>query len=98
LTIWELRFHPQALKSWNKLREKDRLRLTRVLERRTRDPYIPKDRLNAPLSDCYKIKLASEGLRLIYEPKPEDMVLYVRAIGPRENKDVYRQAEVQTDY
>jgi mRNA interferase RelE/StbE len=56
-----------------------------------KNPQVPKDRLSGDLSDCYKVKLLSDGYRLVYEPKFEDGVLFIRSVG-RRDEDVYQNA------
>lgn len=54
-------------------------------------PEVPKDRLRDELSSCFKIRLISDGYRLVYEPKYEDNALYIRGVG-RRDEAVYSQA------
>ena len=86
-----LKFHPPALRSWKRLEPSIRARFLSKLQERMKNPHVPKDRLSGDLSNCYKIRLLSEGYRLVYEPKFQDGVLFIRSVG-RRDKDVYKEA------
>ena len=45
------------------------------------------------MPDCYKIKLRSAGVRLVYKVVDREIMLLVLAIGKREGGDIYADAE-----
>jgi mRNA interferase RelE/StbE len=44
------------------------------------------------MPDCYKIKLKNAGYRLVYQVDDKRIVVFVVAVGKRENLAVYRAA------
>ena len=88
-----LKFHPPALRDWKRLDPGIRARFLLKLQERMENPQIPKDRLSGDLSNCYKVKLVRDGYRLVYEPKFEDGVLFIRSVGRRDD-DVYKKATI----
>jgi mRNA interferase RelE/StbE len=49
------------------------------------------------MRDCYKIKLRSAGVRLVYQVRDGEIVLLVLAVGRREREEVYREAHAEFD-
>ncbi|VVE50033.1 mRNA interferase RelE [Pandoraea aquatica] len=47
------------------------------------------------MPDCYKIKLASAGYRLVYRVNATAFTVLVIAVGKRENLDTYRKAQTR---
>ena len=58
---------------------------------RLSDPRVPAAKLYGS-KDPFKIKLRSEGYRLVYEVREERLVVVV-AVGKRERHAVYKVAE-----
>ena len=44
------------------------------------------------MPNCYKIKLTSPGIRLVYRVEDERLVILVLAIGRRERDEAYVEA------
>lgn len=86
--IYSLEFHPKAYKEWQTLNQSIKLQLHKKLKERLMNPRVIKDKLSGFLN-VYKIKLKTVGYRLVYEVKDEQIVVYVIAIGKRENNKVY---------
>jgi mRNA interferase RelE/StbE len=82
----ELYFLPEALEEWGKLDGSIKKPLKNALEKRLETPRMPGSELNAPLHDCYKIKLLRAGYRLVYlvrdTQQPPDIVVLV--VGRRD--------------
>ncbi|WP_019865855.1 type II toxin-antitoxin system RelE family toxin [Methylovulum miyakonense] len=56
------------------------------------NPHIPANRLSG--FDCaYKIKLRSAGYRLVYEVDDQYVIVFVIAVGKRENNSVCDKAQ-----
>ena len=93
---YELAFDPRALKEWQKLgvtvREQFKKKLEDVLKR----PRNPSAKLR-DLPDCYKIKLRTQGYRLVYQVNDKELLVWVIAIGKRENSAVYEDATKRLD-
>jgi mRNA interferase RelE/StbE len=90
--MYALEFHPLALKEWHALDNSIRQELLPVLEKRLLNPFVPSARLRDELSGYYKIKLQRLGIRLIYLPDGDKLIVTVISIGKRENSSAYRTA------
>lgn len=87
---YRLKFLPTALKEFNNLDNSIRMQLSKALKKRLENPIIPKDRLrNFTKKECYKIKLRTLGIRLVYAVENDQLILVVIAVGKRENNEVY---------
>ena len=85
---YDLEFHPLALKEWKKLAPSIKQQFKKKLEQRLLDPCISASQLSGH-ADTYKIKLRAVGYRLIYSVNNDTVVVYVLAVGKRENNKVY---------
>lgn len=85
---FELRFLPQAQKEWRKLAPTIKAQFVKKLAERLENPHIESARLSGS-QNRYKIKLRAVGYRLVYEVVDEILVVYVIAIGRRDNNAVY---------
>ncbi|EGY28290.1 Cytotoxic translational repressor of toxin-antitoxin stability system [Candidatus Regiella insecticola 5.15] len=63
--------------------------LKKKLRKLQENPYIESARLHGDLAGCFKIKLRSSGFRLIYQVIDEEIVIWVLAVGKREDEKVY---------
>jgi len=64
---YKLKFLPSAQSEWGKLDNSVKQPLLKALHKRLENPVVPKDRLNGIKNkECYKIKLRSYGIRLVY--------------------------------
>lgn len=89
---YELEFDPRALKEWCKLDASIKKQFKKKLAEILEAPRIEANRLR-DLPDCYKVKLRSSGYRLIYQVRDEFVMVFVVAIGKRENQRAYKVAE-----
>lgn len=89
--IYKLKFLPVAQVEWDKLDNSVKQPLLKALHKRLSNPVVvPKDRLNGIKSkECYKIKLRSYGIRLVYAVEDSAITLVVIGVGKRENDEVY---------
>ncbi|MDR2264099.1 MAG: type II toxin-antitoxin system RelE/ParE family toxin [Enterobacter asburiae] len=88
---YELEFDPRALKEWHKLGETVKAQFKKKLADVLLEPRVESARLQG-LPDCYKIKLKSQGYRLVYQIRNDVVTVFVIAIGKREKSAVYRDA------
>lgn len=88
MTTFRLVFRARARKAWDKLDGKVRERFRKKLQERLANPRISAAKLR-DMPNCYKIKLASVGYRLVYQVQDKRLVVLVLAVGPRENDEVY---------
>lgn len=85
---YDLDFHPLALKEWKKLAPNIKQQFKKKLQQRLLNPCVPASQLSG-YTDTYKIKLRTVGYRLIYSVNDDTVVVYVLAVGKRENNKVY---------
>lgn len=90
---FSIEFEPDALKDWYKLQTAPRERFKRMLAKRLDNPRVASSIVSGFDGNVYRLKLASEGLRLIYVVLDEDQVIYIVAVGKREDFLVYRKAK-----
>lgn len=90
--IYDLAFDRRALKEWRKLDEGVRQQLKKKLAELLRNPRVEANRLHG-LPDCYKIKLRSAGYRLVYQVIDREVLVFVVAVGKRENEQVYEAVQ-----
>ena len=88
---YRLKFKDEALKEWHKLDSTLREQFKKKLTERMQDPRVPAAKLSGH-TDRYKIKLKSNGYRLVYEVRDAEIVVVVIAIGKRERNAVYAAA------
>lgn len=88
---YRLKFKDEALKEWHKLDSTLREQFKKKLTERMQDPRVPAAKLSGH-TDRYKIKLKSNGYRLVYEVRDAEVVVVVVAIGKRERNAVYAAA------
>ncbi len=88
---YRLKFLPSALKEWEKLGATVREQFKKKLGERLVDPIVQADRLRG-FENHYKIKLRSAGYRLVYEVDKSEIVVFVIALGKRENDLIYKRA------
>ena len=89
---FKLRFHVLALREWRRLDGSVRDTFKKKLAERLTDPRVPQSALHG-MKDCYKIKLAGLGYRLVYRVDDAEIFVTVIAAGKREKNKVYQTAE-----
>ena len=88
---YKLKFLPSAKKEWDKLDNSINSQFKSKLAKCLENPHIPAYRITG--FDCaYKIKLRSAGYRLVYEVDDQEIIVFVIAVGKRENNSVYDKA------
>ncbi|HLD16628.1 MAG TPA: type II toxin-antitoxin system RelE/ParE family toxin [Coxiellaceae bacterium] len=93
--IYELYFHPLALKEWNKLDGTIKGQFKKILARRLQQPHIPAAALKGQLIYCYKIKLRQAGYRLVYQVNDNKLMVTVIAVEKRDKNFIYDKAEAR---
>ncbi|WP_165465322.1 type II toxin-antitoxin system RelE family toxin [Enterobacter cloacae] len=88
---YELAFDPRALKEWSKLGDTVKNQFKKKLADVLVSPRVESARLHG-LPDCYKIKLSSQGYRLVYQVQDDVVTVIVIAVGTREKSAVYQDA------
>ncbi len=88
---FRLRFHELALTEWRRLDESIRRPLKKKLSERLENLRAPSVALSG-MKNCFKIKLASAGYRLMYRVDDDVVYVTVIAVGKREKHRVYEAA------
>ena len=89
---YRLRFHELALAEWHKFDRSIREPLKKKLAERLENPRVPACALSG-MPDCYKIKLATVGYRLVYRVEDEMVFVTGVAVGKRDRLRVYETAK-----
>jgi len=89
---YRLEFDVRALKEWKQLDGSIRSQLKKKLESVIQNPKIEKNRLRE-FDNCYKIKLRQSGYRMVYQVQDARIVVFIIAIGKRDNKQAYVEAQ-----
>ncbi|EON3357537.1 type II toxin-antitoxin system RelE/ParE family toxin [Yersinia enterocolitica] len=82
-------FDERALKEWYKLDKTIREQFKKKLRKLQENPYIESARLHGDLAGCFKIQLRASGFRLIYQVIDEEIVIWIVAVGKREDEKAY---------
>ncbi|ECC6922351.1 type II toxin-antitoxin system RelE family toxin [Salmonella enterica] len=90
--IFNIEFDDRALKEWLKLDKSVREQFKKKLSKLQKNPYVESARLHGELSGCFKIKLKKSGFRMVYQVLDDEIVIWVVAVGKREDKKVYNIA------
>lgn len=85
---YELVFDPRAFKEWARLGDTVKNQFKKKLANVLVNPGVESARLHG-LPDCDKIKLRSQGYRLVYQVHDNDVTVCVIAIGKREKSAAY---------
>ena len=80
---YNLKFHPDALREWNKLPEPDKECFKKKLGERLENPHVPASRLSGG-RDLYKIKRMRPPLRLTYHVNDNDLIVTAISVGKRD--------------
>ncbi len=92
---YRLKFLPSAKKEWDKLDNSIKVQFKNKLKKCLENPHIPANKLR-DFDSAYKIKLRSAGYRLVYEVDDQDIIVFVIAVGKRENNTAYNKAKNRT--
>lgn len=86
---YKLKFHPKALKEWNKLPAQIRDLFKEKLKERLKDPHVPGSRLTGA-GNIYKIKFKNPPFRLAYHADDTELTVTTLSVGKRDS-DVYKE-------
>ena len=91
---YRLAFKTAAWKEWHGLDAAVRARFKKKLLERLLNPRVPSAKLSGH-PDRYKIKLRSQGYRLVYEVRDGELVVLLIAVGKRDRDAVYKAASLR---
>lgn len=89
---YTLMFLPDALAEYRALDGSVRTHVKKLLGKRLQTPHVPGGALHGDLSNCYKIKLLKQGIRLIYQVEDDRLIVLVLAVDKREDSLAYKSA------
>ncbi len=90
---YSIEFEPDAMRDWYKLQPAPRERFKKMLAKRLENPRVPSSQVSGFDGNVYRLKLSSDGLRLVYVVLDYERVVYVVAVGKREDLAAYRKAK-----
>ena len=93
-TIYKVVFRPRAKKRFDRLDSAIQRQIVKKLKERQITPRVPGDALRK-LPNCYKVKVKSRGIRLVYQVHDHVLVLLVLSIGAREGEEAYHEAAAE---
>ncbi|MFT8507604.1 type II toxin-antitoxin system RelE family toxin [Acetobacter sp.] len=90
--VYRVEFDDEALEEWDALDGSIRKQFLKKLQKLKHNPYSPGNALTGGLAGYYKIKLRDVGYRLVYSIEEDRIVIFVLAVGRREDSEVYADA------
>ncbi len=87
-TIYKVVFRPRAKKRFDKLATSVQRQIAKKLDERWRHPRVVGDALTK-MPDCYKIKLRTQGVRLVYKIQDGQLILLVLTVAGRDKDEAY---------
>lgn len=91
--LYDIEFDDEALEEWDALDGSVRKKFEKKLRKLIQNPHSPGNALTGGLAGCYKIKLRDDGYRLVYTVEAMRIVIFVIAVGKREESVVYNIAQ-----
>lgn len=88
---YEIEFYEDAFEEWHRLDTSVRNQFKKKLAKLVDDPHRSANRLRG-LEGCYKIKLRTAGVRLVYKVEDGELIILVVAVGKRDKNAVYDTA------
>lgn len=88
---YELAFHHDAKKKWEKLDSSVNIQFKKKLAERVEMPRVPSAAVSGG-QDLYKIKLRALGYRLVHQVQDNIVTVYMLSVGVRENNQAYKDA------
>lgn len=93
--MYDYKFHPEAQKELEKLNRTIQILFTKKLKQILKSPELGKDlgnKKNLKLAGLKKIYFDGKRYRIVYEIIDNELILYIIAIGKRDNFEVYKKA------
>ncbi len=92
--MYDYKFHPEAEKELEKLNRTIQILFSKKLKQILKSPEIGKDlgnKNNLKLAGLKKIYFDGKRYRIVYEIIDNELILYIVAIGKRDNFEVYKK-------
>ena len=102
MSVWDIQYTEAANNDLNNLDISVKIRTLKIIRRVSQNPLPQSEggygkplgnRSSSKLAGCLKIKLKSDGLRVVYQLVREDEVMKIIIISVRDDDKVYKEAE-----
>ncbi len=93
--MYDYKFHPEAEKELKKLNRTIQILFSKKLKQILKNPELGYDlgnKNNLKLAGLKKIYFDGKRYRIVYEVIDDELILYIIAIGKRDNLEVYKKA------
>ena len=88
---WAILYHPHVAEDLESIAASAARRIVRAIDSKlTREPLRFGSTLSGNLSDFRKLRVGD--YRIVYLVKEAEVVIYVLAVGPRRDKEIYKAA------
>jgi len=94
--MYEIKYHPLLEEDLKQLNNSVRIEVFKKLQKIQHSPELGKslgNKNNMNLTGLRKVYVSKKKIRIIYEIVNNILVVYILAIGKREDMEVYKQAE-----
>jgi mRNA interferase RelE/StbE len=94
--MYDYKFHKEAEKDLSKLNNSVKILFAKKLSQIVKNPEIGKDLGNKnslKLSGLKKAYFDNKRYRIVYEVVEQKIVIYIIAVGKRDNMQVYKKAD-----
>lgn len=94
--MYEIKYHPLLEEDLKQFNNSVRLEVFKKLKKIQQSPELGLplgNKNNMNLTGLKKVYVAKKQVRIVYEIVNEILVVYIIAIGKREDMEVYKQAE-----
>jgi len=98
--MYDFKFYEEAEKDLSKLNKSIQNLFVKKLAQIIKNPEIGKDlghKNNLNLAGLKKVYFDNKRYRIVYEIKEEEIIIYIIAIGKRDNMKVYKDASQRYD-
>jgi len=98
--MYNFKFHKEAERDLSKLNNSVRQLFAKKLRQILKNPEIGKDlgnKNNLKLSGLKKVYFDNKRYRIVYQVKEKELIIYLIAIGKRDNFKVYKDASSRYD-
>jgi mRNA interferase RelE/StbE len=99
--MYNFEFHPEAKKELKKLNNSIQILFTKKLKQILNSPEIGiklGNKNNLKLAGFKKVYFNNKKHRIVYETIENKVLIYIIAVGKREEMNVYKKASSRVDY
>jgi len=94
--MYNFKFHPEAQKELLKLNKSIQILFTKKLKQIINNPEVGKqlgNKNNLKLAGLRKAYFNNKKHRIVYEIVEQEVLIYIIAVGKRDEMDVYKRAD-----